>query len=181
MNMRTIIAIIILCIFCPGCQNSLESKHILKQWLDKEIIFPPTLKAKVYGKDTIATNYLNKKYKILIHVDSSGCSECKLGLYKWSKLIEEYKQYKNNIEFIFVVHVLNHRQMTIICRQNQFKHILYYDINGQMNKINNFLENPMYRCFLLNENNKVILIGNPFYSEKLMSLYKQKLNDVLHH
>ena len=176
--MKRTLIVILLFLFCPSCKNTSSAKHTLEQWINKEIIFPATLKATYYGRDTVATNYLNKKHKIVIHVDSSGCSECKLGLYKWQKFMNEYEQYENKLEFIFVAHVVNFRQMAIICRQNKFKHILYYDIKGEMNKINNFIENPIFRCFLVDENNKIILIGNPFYNKEIMKIYKEKLDAI---
>ena len=74
-----------LCISC-GYTNK-EISQIVKEWQNKEIIFPYSLQSKIMGKDTACNYLLNKKYKILLYVDSTACTECKLQLYEWYKLI----------------------------------------------------------------------------------------------
>lgn len=164
-----LIFIVILCFSCHSRKQ--EINRILKEWDNKTILFPSTLQAKVYGKDTNAYELLEKKYKIVLHVDSTGCSPCKLGLYAWAKLIESYKLYQDSVSFILVVHVLNPRKMEIICRENQFKYPIFYDLDGKMDKANLFPKDESFRCFLIDSHNKVLAIGNPTQNEDVKKLY----------
>lgn len=149
-----------------------EIKKILKEWEGKEIIFPESLQAKVYGKDTIVSDLLEKKYKIFLHVDSTGCSSCKLQLFSWLQLIKSYEKYSDRLSFIITVHAVNQKKMAIICKQNKFDYPVFYDINGKMEALNQFPRNEEFRCFLLDVNNQVVLVGNPINNPKLLNLYE---------
>lgn len=161
--------LMILCLSCNSRKQ--EINRTIKEWSNKTIIFPPSLQAKVYGKDTNAYELLNRKYKILLHVDSTGCSPCKLGLHSWTKLIESYQPYQDSVSFILVAHVLNPRKMEIICRENQFIYPIFYDIDGKMDKANAFPQDEKFRCFLIDSNNKVLAIGNPTQNQDIKKLY----------
>ena len=166
------IFLILLTMLCFSCHSrKQEIDQMIKEWNNKTVIFPLSLQAKVYGKDTNAYELLNKKYKILLHVDSTGCSPCKLGLYSWAKLIESYKPYQDSVSFILVAHVLNPRKMEIICRENQFTYPIFYDIDGRMDKANIFPQDETFRCFLIDSNNKVLAIGNPTQNPDIKKLY----------
>ena len=60
-----------LCISC-GYTNK-EISQIVKEWQNKEIIFPYSLQSKIMGKDTACNYLLNKKYKILFYVSVFLC------------------------------------------------------------------------------------------------------------
>ena len=87
-----------LCISC-GYTNK-EISQIVKEWQNKEIIFPYSLQSKIMGKDTACNYLLNKKYKILLYVDSTACTECKLQLYEWYKLIKESQKYTDSLSLL---------------------------------------------------------------------------------
>ena len=55
---------------------------------------------------------------------------------------------------------------------NHFEYPLFLDKNRQMQQINNFPKEPMFQTFLLDKNNRVLLIGNPIGNTKLWNLYK---------
>ena len=148
-----------LCISC-GYTNK-EISQIVKEWQNKEIIFPYSLQSKIMGKDTACNYLLNKKYKILLYVDSTACTECKLQLYEWYKLIKESQKYTDSLSFIFVVQTPNPKKIDIICKKNKFDYPIFYDSKNNINKINNFPEQIEYQTFLLNQDNRVLIIGNP--------------------
>ena len=104
-----------LCISC-GYTNK-EISQIVKEWQNKEIISPYSLQSKIMGKDTACNYLLNKKYKILLYVDSTACTECKLQLYEWYKLIKESQKYTDSLSFIFVVQTPNPKKIDIICKK----------------------------------------------------------------
>ena len=56
--------------------------------------------------------------------------------------------------------------------------ILYFILfNVFINKINNFPEQIEYQTFLLNQDNRVLIIGNPIKNEKLWNLYLRTINN----
>ena len=57
---------------------------MVKSWQEKEIIFPEGLIFTKYGKDTVQYNIPVSNYKIIMYVDSVGCTSCKLQLHSRS-------------------------------------------------------------------------------------------------
>lgn len=80
--------IILLCIpFLYSCNNVKKEKEkqiaqFVNEWQGKEIYFPKNLIFTRYLTDTIDFYVPESEYKILVYVDSIGCTSCKLQLYK---------------------------------------------------------------------------------------------------
>ena len=71
---------------CLNKDNNIVS--LLKEWEQKEILFPKEMYFTTMLRDTTYYN-LQSEYKILAYVDSIGCTSCKLQLSAWSMLINE--------------------------------------------------------------------------------------------
>ena len=155
-----------------SCQkNDPKAIQQVKQWQGKEIYFPDSLTSRIMGKDTSCTELFNKDYKILVFVDSTDCTECKLQLYEWSKLINNSQQYNDKLSIIFIIHTPNPKNIDIICKKNKFNYPLFYDKKNITNTLNHFPKEIEFQTFLLDKNNHVIIIGNPIKNTKMWNLY----------
>ncbi|BAR47891.1 hypothetical protein TF3313_0299 [Tannerella forsythia 3313] len=102
---------VILLFILPSCQENHKKKEIteiVKSWQEKEIIFPERLIFTKHGKDTIEYNIPASEYKIILYVDSVGCTECKLQLHKWKEFITEVDSLTNGavpILFFFILKI----------------------------------------------------------------------------
>ena len=59
-------------------------------------MFPENVSCYMAGKDTIlelCNEWFQKDYKILMYIDSTGCSSCRLKLFEWKQFIEETDSY----------------------------------------------------------------------------------------
>ena len=88
--MRTIVGIICIVLF-TACSESREEAvyRLVKEWTGKEIKFPERSVFTVQGKDTVDFTFHDADYKVLVYVDSVGCTSCKLQLDRWKKVIKE--------------------------------------------------------------------------------------------
>lgn len=152
-----------------SCEN--EATRARKAWLGREIQIPETLTAKVYNRDTLCNDLLHKKYKILTYVDSTDCAECKLQLYYWYKLIQETRPYADSLAVVLIIHAQNPKAIQILSQQYHFNYPIFYDKGGKMNKLNHFPGKIDLQTYLLDENNKVLLVGSPLHDEVLKQSY----------
>ena len=74
---------------CNSNKQEKDIAQIVTEWQGKEVIFPDDLVFTLFGKDTVDYNIPESNHKILLYVDSVGCTSCKLQLYEWGRLIEE--------------------------------------------------------------------------------------------
>jgi len=138
--------------------------------MGKKVMIPRDIPFTVMGKDTSCPDLFNKTYKILLYVDSEGCTSCKLRLSDWKKMIFETDNLiPDQVSFLFIFK----KGIDIIplLKQNQFSYPVIIDKNGIINKLNSFPTKEIYQCFLLNNKNEVLLIGNPLSTPKIRQLY----------
>jgi len=159
------------CFFLFSCQSEQQkNQEIIKTWMNKKIIFPTTLE---YSKqDSLWKAREHKKFTILTVIDSSGCSDCKLNLYEWKKIMQQADNIKDYVTFLFIVHPERISKIEWIRKKNSFHHPIFYDPKNKMQTLNHFHTNSMFRTFLLNSKNEVILVGSPINNFKLWDLYK---------
>lgn len=164
--------VLIVCSFLLfSCQNRRKKDVVtlLKKWSNKEILFPDNSIFTKQGADTVEFP-MQSKYKILIYVDSIGCISCKLQLDKWKELIKATdKMY--NVQYLFFFSSEKKRDILNTLKSAGFTYPICIDEKNRLNQLNHFPLNMEFQTFLLDENNKVLAIGNPIHNPKIKELY----------
>lgn len=151
-----------------------EAERIVTEWVGKTIQFPANMKFSVQGHDTALTDFADTPYKILIFTDSTGCTSCKLKLYEWQELMADSDStLGDKLSFLFCFQPKNKSDLVFIFKRDRFQYPVFIDDTNQLNKLNHFPANDAYQCFLLDNSNKIISIGNPARNPKVWNLYKQ--------
>jgi hypothetical protein len=163
------------CVSQPNQENE-RLKHELLNWIGKEIQLPKDVVIKVNQKDTLCDEMFLKKFKIITYVDSVGCAGCKFKLYEWRQIIKNTLAKNNNVSFLFYVHSNDYRNLNYIIRNNHFAYPIIYDYDDKLNKLNHLSDKYQFHTFLLNENNQIVLIGNPIGNSRLLNLYLQQIS-----
>lgn len=173
---------VIVCPLC-SCKDSKrrnDALRIVGEWTGKEILFPENLPCYVAGKDTLpelCNEYFNKEFKILMYVDSAGCSSCRLKLFEWQQLIDEADSlFHGKVGFLLYFQPKNVREMRYLFVRDRFNYPIFMDIENTINRLNRFPREMEYQCFLLNRENKVLMIGNPTLNQKVWELYKSQIS-----
>lgn len=144
--------------------------HLVTKWQGKEIL-PDKGVFTIQGKDTVRFP-IESNYKILIYVDSTGCTSCRLQLQKWKELIKEIDSLTNKpIQFLFYLSPKSVRDARYITRRDDFTYPLCIDVNNKIDSMNHFPKEEMFHSFLLDQNNKMKVIGNPIHNKSIRSLY----------
>ena len=74
-----IVALIAICLSsCKKNKQKEDAVKIVKEWTGKEIKFPKGIPCTSMGKDTTCVDLYSDNYKILLYVDSLGCTSCRL-------------------------------------------------------------------------------------------------------
>jgi len=83
--------IVIAIAFLYSCQDKQKKEivQVVKEWQGKEIVFPEKMIFTQFGQDTVPYSLSESPYKIVMYVDSVGCTSCKLQLHKWKEFITE--------------------------------------------------------------------------------------------
>jgi hypothetical protein len=166
---------VILCYSCNNNnkQNNKEAENIIKEWMSKVIVFPDIKPNTIHLKLKDSLRYAvsdDKEYKILLYVDSTGCTNCKTKFSVWKAYID--KLYAR-VNFLFYFHPKTRKELLSLLEYEKFTYPIFIDDADELSKLNRFPNNPMFQCFLLDKDNKVLAIGNPVNNPKIWELYRQ--------
>ena len=173
---------VILCFSCKETDKDLIIK-LVNEWEGKEILIPSQTLFISYGDSLIPKDRSHKDYTVITYVDSIGCISCKLQLNKWKEFMYELDSIaKNNISYLFIFHPKkrDNKELIDLLKRTHFIYPVCIDESDSINKLNHFPSDIMFQTFLLNNDNKVIAIGNPIHNPKIKELYKNIIsgNDI---
>lgn len=166
-------------LLCASCTSSREEKitRLVTEWQNREILLPPNAIFTIQGKDTIKMN-TDADHKILVYVDSAGCTSCRLQLHKWIEFKRELDSLTNKpVRFLFFLSPKSIIEARYITRRDDFTYPMCIDIEDKLGHMNNFPDEEMFHTYLLDADNKVQIIGNPIHNNAIRSLYIETITN----
>ncbi|EKN16366.1 DUF1573 domain-containing protein [Parabacteroides johnsonii] len=181
--MKKRLYILLLLSLLTACKENNKEKfaQLVQEWQGKEIVFPERMVFTRFVTEQVEYQIPETAYKILIYVDSTGCTSCKLQLPKWKELIAHTDSITNNsIPFIFVFQSKDDKELRYILKRDNFDRPVCIDRNSQLDKLNKFPQDITFQTFLLDRDNKVKVIGNPVHNLAVRDLYLKQITGVQH-
>lgn len=164
-----------------SCKNEQKEKEkqiaqLVNEWQGKEIKFPDNLIFTRYLTDTTDFQIPQSEYKVLVYVDSIGCTSCKLQLHKWKELIEYTDSVtQGKIPFLFFFHPKDYKEIRYLLKHDGFDRPTCIDMDDRLNKLNKFPADMTFQTFLLDKDNKVAILGNPVHNIAVKELYLKQI------
>ena len=179
--MKKQLYILLLLSLLTACQENNKEKFALlvQEWQGKEIVFPQDMAFTRFVTEPVDYRIPDAEYKVLVYVDSVGCTSCKLQLPKWKKLIAHIDSATNsNIPFIFVFQSKDDRELWYILKRDNFDRPVCIDRGNGFDKLNKFPQEITFQTFLLDKNNKVKVIGNPVHNLAIRDMYLKQITGM---
>ncbi|MDR1372396.1 MAG: DUF1573 domain-containing protein [Dysgonamonadaceae bacterium] len=147
----------------------------------KKVYFPSELKCFNQDKElskSISDSLLYKTpYKILIYMDSTVCTDCKMKINGWQSLIDETKIiFGEQARFLFFIQPLNVNMVKAKLLMESFEYPVFIDKNFELDNNNQYLRQFDYQGFLLDNDNTILLAGNPVENDKVWESFKTVIN-----
>lgn len=177
--MKYLYLILTILTITTSCKEN-DKKHItrlVEEWQGKEVQFPQGMTFTRFVTDTIPDYRIPQSdYKVLIYVDSIGCTSCKLQLHKWKELIAYVDSTTNgNVPFLFVFQSKDDKELRYILKRDNFDRPICIDRDSRLDKLNHFPADITFQTFLLDRDNKITVIGNPVHNLQVKDLYLKQL------
>ena len=179
--MKKLLYISLLLSLLTACKENNKEKFALlvQEWQGKEIVFPQDMAFTRFVTEPVDYRIPDAEYKVLVYVDSVGCTSCKLQLPKWQELIAHVDSATNgNIPFIFVFQSKDDRELRYILKRDNFDRPVCIDRNNRFNSSNRFPQDITFQTFLLDKDNKVKVIGNPVHNLAVRDLYLKQITGM---
>ena len=164
-----------------SCQEDMGThiERLVQEWQGKEIRFPENLIFTRYVNDTIEYYLLKSKNKIVTYVDSMGCISCKLQLPKWKEFIRLVDSVTNKtVPILFFFQPKDNDELRYYLQRDSFSFPVCIDTQHRFNSLNHFPSEMMFQTFLLDKDNKVVVIGNPIHNLAVRDLYLKEIAGI---
>ena len=127
---------------------------------------------------------LQKEIKCIVYSDSVSCTPCAINkMYLWNSFLDYSKSYNGQLNFYFILCPArkDFQEMKLaLIKNSRFNYPIILDTLGQFAKLNPHLpKNKALHTFLLDENNNVILVGNPLHNKKIKEMFYRIVEDRL--
>ena len=179
--MKKQLYILLLLSLLTACKENNKEKFALlvQEWQGKEIVFPQNMAFTRFVTEPVDYRIPDAEYKVLVYVDSVGCTSCKLQLLKWKELIAHVDSATNgNVPFIFVFQSKDDRELRYILKRDNFDRPVCIDRNNRFDELNQFPQDITFQTFLLDKDNKVKVIGNPVHNLAVRDLYLKQITGI---
>lgn len=125
-------------------------------------------------------NEQRKSLTFVVYADSTQCSPCFINhLKEWEEMLKLENDQRHPVQFLFIMEPRKGVSKTLCekLKESGFRHSVLIDENSLFRKANPQIpEDALYHTFLLDEDNKVILVGNPLRSEEIEKLFYKRQN-----
>lgn len=155
----------------------------VKLLLSQKIEIPEYREEFFYPDQDIYKGFKDAELKYVVYADSLSCSPCFVThLNQWMKYIYDFKKYGNKLKFYFILSPkIGEREfLAQEISSSSFDYPVFLDVDKKFGKCNSHIpDNQQFHYFLLDEGNKVILIGSPLMSQKIEALFYKTIEGKL--
>lgn len=182
MNFFVSLVGLLLCL-CSCNRNKNTIEYNMKKLYGMQFVLPSLDDWIFYGQDSAWMKHLNPELKLIVYYDSTVCTTCKISqLWDWKKVVNYAKEKKYQFQPFFILSPPKELlgEIHVALEKYPFEWPVYIDSERKFSQLNPSLpENSFFHIFLLDENDKIILVGDPLLKEELWKLYQKKIDTIL--
>ncbi len=162
-----------------SCRNRI--KQDIEKLTSTPITLPLNIDIVVNGRDSLITNYYDSEYKLIIYADPDGCASCSVAkLYLWDPLIKYSETFNNRLKFYYIFGTQDSKKIKATLMSNDFSYPVLIDESMEFERLNPHIpKNKSMHTFLLDNNNNVLLIGDPLINKDVEKMFKDIVEEEL--
>ena len=120
---------------------------------------------------------MDKQLRIVVFSDSSNCNACDIRFPLWKIKYKELNLLSSDIGLIFIINTNQINDMELNANVVKSAGLRLYDTQGIFKRRNQIFNHREFHVFLIDQDNKVILVGNPLNNHSLYTLYKRAIEE----
>lgn len=170
--------ILILLLLTSACSKISQDKNIgdiITSWSGRKIVFPDTLIAELQNHP-VDIDICDEGFLILTVLNTDkGCTSCQMMLREWEQLLTDLEFNSRNatsVQLLYVIESSPKKEIRDVIKELDFRYPIIYDPDKAFEQLNKFPKKDALRTFLLDNDNKVIVIGNPITVKPLKEVYQ---------
>lgn len=165
----------LLLIFSFSCKENEKNhvKSVIEDKISSKINLIDSLKSYSLKGGFIERNK-SKKLRIVSYIDAN-CSSCVFDLDRWGDYINENAF--DDVDYHFYMRSYSIPQLHNFLKEVNFNYPVIVDFKNTYKNTNQLSDAKMFQTFLVDENDTVVLIGNPIYDIEISNLYLKTISN----
>ena len=134
------------------------------------------------GRDTVLAGFTQVPVKLVVWYDSLGCASCQMSkMSDWTHITAYADSLSPwfNIIYLFTPKEQDVERLHMTLRGSRLDYPVFIDQHATFVKQNKLPRHPELHSFLLDKNNRVIMVGNPLYNSALWDFYKRTIQRMI--
>lgn len=177
MSCRKCIFFIMIALLLVSCNNDDRIVTEIKELSHRKILFPDGYIELSCNSKFSLEEQIKKDVKIITYMDNISCTQCGIKTLKlWQNEIKRINKY---VTYIIILHSDYDDSIFEMTKNisSDFP-LMYYKSNifESKNNLKGILS--CNKTFLLNKDNEIVLVGEPFGREKLAKLYQKHIDSL---
>lgn len=163
--------------FLPTCKEKSALSVQIEKLMNSQLTIPQEMKDQ-FAHDSADMRWRNTVTGLtILTVINGNCGYCVESLAKWKELMKEPEFSANNIKYYFLVESEDEFiSFNNINEQNDLiDYPLIIDRDGLFFKSMNISPNATLQTFLLDDQSKIVMIGNPTHDLSIKEMYKTEI------
>jgi len=156
-----------------SCSKESDYYKRLNAKFEEKVDLIDSLRSFQLNKGLIAREQGNSNLRIVTYIDST-CSQCVEELENWKRYIAD--ELNKDVQVLFFIRTLKLDSLERSLSKVQFELPVIVDFDNSFINVNEISSNKIEQTYLIDDENKVLLIGNPLYSSKIRNLYSSTIS-----
>lgn len=180
---RSILGGIILLFFIACSDSGKQLTKEIKKLQSNAIQLPSKCLVMQLGKELQEFKVNENALKLVVYADSVECTACAINhIDVWGRFIDYAEQFNGHLKFCFIFFPMKKELhgIKLMIANTKFNYPIILDTLGEFEKLNRHLPiNKSLHTFLLDENNNVILVGNPTRNKSIEKMFYSIVEEKL--
>ena len=168
-------------VFCSCADTQITED--MRRLMGQQITLSSDWEAVWRGRDTVVTNFMETPIKLVVYHDSLVCTTCQLSrMNDW----DEIAAYADSLDkwfriiYLFAPKKGDWGRVKMALKSGRFDYPVFIDPQANFVRQNpNIPKDKRLHSFLLDKNNKVVLVGSPLHNPALWMLYKSTIQKMI--
>lgn len=166
-------------LFLLGCQSKEERLcNIINSMKEHSVTFPTGLTGFSIDDSLKVDSKEKQPFTMVIYFSPALCNACNL------TRLSDYENLPRQFPEAKIVYILSYRkkneekEIKSLLTEINFRQFVYLDCGNMFGQENDFIPgNPLFQTFLLNDENKILIVGDPTQNQEIHNLYTECISE----
>jgi hypothetical protein len=177
------VALFFFMVLTSSCTQNKKIERQIEQLCEMAIRIDVDSMVACNVSDSVLLNPTGSNLKMIIWADSTECSQCYIRhLDYWKGYMKLENENPDGIQFYYILETAPEKmeEMISLIQTTQLEHVIYVDTMQLFRRNNpNIPSDVLFHSFLLDSDNKVVLVGNPTRNKGIQNLFNRILDEKL--